>query len=427
MKYRIIFSKKAPASSAAREKRIELHRSHALIDNAKTPPIESSELFGFGGFYDPTAEQSRAVVPYNGRKKRKRLLLPLIKTLAKAVRGILSAAAKAFLRIVGWLREKLIGRKRYASALPALCGALCAALAIALVSSCTVIYKLLIEDYFGDYETVSVPDFVGAVYPNTEIFSETEYCNISVSYKYSSDTPEGTVISQTPEAGVQRRIYSRKSLCNVSLVVSLGEKIFTMNDYSGHTLREATLELKKESVRFSVSEHYSDTVPRGQIISTSPDVGEIFSAEDTVKITVSLGPEIKYFAVPELYGMTEARAISVLEASGLGVGNISYSPSSEPRGTVISQSHAPYSSVKEGEKISLTVSAGETYFEKKVPDLYGLNIEEAREKLAEYGLVLGKIYAVANGAPSGTVIAQSPIAGTPISAGLVSVDVYVSS
>ena len=56
-----------------------------------------------------------------------------------------------------------------------------------------------------------------------------------------------------------------------------------------------------------------------------------------------------------------------------------------------------------------------------------MNVDEARERLAEYGLVLGGIYSVSSGAQKGTVVAQTPIAGTPISASVNSVDIFISS
>ena len=62
-----------------------------------------------------------------------------------------------------------------------------------------------------------------------------------------------------------------------------------------------------------------------------------------------------------------------------------------------------------------------------VPDLYGMSLEEAAEKLREFGLVIGNTYPVANAAPKGTVITQSPVAGTPLTSSTVSVDLYVSS
>ena len=109
------------------------------------------------------------------------------------------------------------------------------------------------------------------------------------------------------------------------------------------------------------------------------------------------------------------------------MGDVSYVQSQLPAGTVIAQSITAHSSLKEGSYVSFSVSAGIHFNEKKVPDLYGLTIDEARERLAEAGLVCGRIFAVENGSPAGIVIAQSPTADTPIGSGLTSVDLYVSS
>ena len=62
-----------------------------------------------------------------------------------------------------------------------------------------------------------------------------------------------------------------------------------------------------------------------------------------------------------------------------------------------------------------------------MPDLYGLSIDEAKARLSSVGLVCGNVYAVSSGAAGGTVVAQSIVAGAPIPAGTVSVDIYVSS
>lgn len=325
------------------------------------------------------------------------------------------------------IRRKRALRPRLPSLLPAICGALCAVIAVSALSAGAVLYRLFIKDYFGRYELVAVPDFIGSSYPDAEVFSASEYCNLTISYEYSDDIPEGQVISQTPGAGVSRRVYPDRSLCNVSIAVSLGERTFTMNDYSEASLRDAMLELKNESVKFSVVESYSDTVEAGKIISTSPTVGEIFSADQTVTLNVSLGAETVYVTVPNIFGLTEQRAEATLISSGLTVGSITYVSSDLPEGTVISQSCSAYSLEKEGTQVSFSVSAGNRYNQKTVPDLFGLTISEAKAKLAEYGLVCGRIYAVGNGAPVGTVVSQSPLPGTPINSGIVSVDIYVSS
>ena len=72
------------------------------------------------------------------------------------------------------------------------------------------------------------------------------------------------------------------------------------------------------------------------------------------------------------------------------------------------------------------VSAGETFYEKRVPNLYGLTLEKAKRVLADYGLVLGEVYAARSSEPQGTVIAQSPAPDSDITPSVVTVDLYVS-
>lgn len=386
-------------------------------------PIEYSELFAFGYLYEPYSEAHPPSLAQRTLLKFRRFMAYVHRCAERIVSGV-KAKAEA---IAERSRQKRARRAVLPSLLPAFAGALCAALAVAIVSAGVVVYRLFIANYFGFYKNVTVPDLIGHSYPADAAFSDIDYCNITVKYEYSSHIPEGTVISQSPTAGVVRRVYSHKSLCNVSLTVSLGEKFLTMNDYSSLSLRDAMLELKNETVKVAIEQSYSDTVEAGRIISTSPSVGETFSCDDTVTLTVSLGPEIIYVTVPNVTGLNEIRAEAMLKAAGLTVGSITYVSSESPAGIVIEQSHAAYSSVKEGSPVSLTVSAGIKYNEKTMPDLHGLSIEAAKAKLAEVGLVCGNIFAVANGAPKGTVIAQSILAGVPIEAGTVSVDIYVSS
>ena len=378
-------------------------------------PIDTAELFSFGIFYDPYSSYS----PKSARVGR--TLAPSLFSKAIAFVRDFSLAIQA--RILA-LRLKRSSRP---SLLPAIFGSFCGALAVALLSLGFVIYSLFIKDYFGSYQNVTVPSFAGMQYSADSESLDPTYYTVHVSYKHSKQHPQGYVISQTPSEGVTRRVYNNGEPCDIFLVVSLGEKIFTMNDYSAYELRDAMLELKNQAAKVSVNQVYSSNIEQGRIISTSPAAGESFSEEDTVILTVSLGPEKIYVTVPNIHSLTEARAEEILRAAGLRVGSVSYIQSERPAGTVISQSHTFGTAVEKDTEISFAVSAGIKHTEKKMPDLYGLSIDEARSKLAEYGLVLGNIYGVANGAPKGTVISQSILPETPINSGINSIDIYVSS
>lgn len=380
-------------------------------------PIEFSSAFDYGIFCEWTESLP---VPY--RKKRSKL--------SRTLRRLRVVALLRFYKARKRLAEKLArfrARPEDKVMLPALCGALCAAAIFMLVCFGVAAYSLVLKNYFGMYKTVTVPDFAGASYPNDAIFSDSDYCNFNISYEYSSDVPEGEVILQSPEPNVTRRVYSNRSLCNVDLVVSLGKQKYSIPDFRDLPLREALLELKNAGVKFSISEKYSDTVPKGKIISSSPPPDTTFTADQTVTLVLSLGVKDKYATVPKLLGLTESRATALLTEAGFTIGKISYVNSELPYGTVIFQSHTAYSFAKQGESISLSVSAGIKFTEKKIPNLHGLSIAEAKSRLSEVGLVVGNIYAVANAAPQGTVVAQSILPETPITSDIYSVDIYVSS
>ncbi|HDQ45685.1 MAG TPA: PASTA domain-containing protein [bacterium] len=77
-----------------------------------------------------------------------------------------------------------------------------------------------------------------------------------------------------------------------------------------------------------------------------------------------------------------------------------------PAGTVLSQNPLPFSHVKEGRRIYLTLSAGERAVE--VPRLIGSSERDAEFRLKREGLTLGEVfYEYSTFFPSGVVSAQS--------------------
>ncbi len=408
MKYKIISSKKTYGKSKSKSKILRLQGYNTLSRMYQKSNMlsESGTAFGFGIFYEPDSKEENFFSVFFKRVSE----------------NIGSYVAKAKIK----REQKRKRRENRPSPIPAICGALCGALTVSLISAGVVLYKLVGEDIFGEYENISIPSLIGQHYPYEQSFDYEQYCNFTVNYEYSSTVPEGEIISQSPAAGVSRRIYPKRELCHITLTVSLGKRSITMNDYAALSARDAVLDLKNEEIKYSLKKEYSDTVALGNIISTEPAAGEIFPAERTVILHVSLGPETVYVKVPELYGLSEPEALEQLTLSTLTLGCVTYVRSALPYGTVIFQSHPDGTGVPQWEKIDITVSAGNKYNEKSIPDLYGLTIEQAKDKLAEYGLVCGRIYSVANGASEGTVIAQTPLPETPITSETVSVDIYVS-
>ncbi len=414
MKYRFRMADKPP-SHRKKNRPLRLKGRDTLRKKPLFPePIEPIDFFEFAEEEPP--------------RRRKRERKGTLKTLFSQLQKRLAATAKAIRHSARTLLQKLRRPKKAKRirTLPILSGALCAALLVTACSAGTVLLALF-SRYGRAYTVCRIPDFLGKT-PDS-VLAETDQLplNLIISYEYNPDVMAGLVISQTPKAGVTRRIYGSDGTCTVSLVVSRHREPYTLAHLAGISERDACLQLRNAGLSAIVTRAYSDTAPKGTVLSSTPEAGSSLREGDTVTLCVSLGKQTLRLAVPDLFGKSEADAAARLRAAGLSMGSISYVSSAYPAGTVIAQTPAAHTSLEEGSSVSVTVSAGDRYAIRTVPDLYGMNTEQAAAKLREYGLVVGESYPIANASPKGTVIAQSPVAGAPITSALVEVHLYISS
>ncbi|MET9787945.1 Stk1 family PASTA domain-containing Ser/Thr kinase [Streptomyces canus] len=127
---------------------------------------------------------------------------------------------------------------------------------------------------------------------------------------------------------------------------------------------------------------YSDTVKRGTVISTDPEVGARIRNNDSVSITVSKGPQT--VKVPDVQGDALSTARTRLKAEGLQPGMVTREFSDDvPKGFVISTDPENGTTLRAGSAIALTVSKGAPV---DVPDVTGEDLADARADLTEAGL-----------------------------------------
>lgn len=439
MRYKIIhIGKKSPTTAASKRLMRRARSSRAKERGAalpalcgvslpdtqerELPPSDISDLFGFGGFYDPYSETKKKPSRKSGVRYRK---TARARAIAWRLRWAFKRQKETVVSKIAAARERRVARAERASKIPILCGAFCAVLCLFALCISVIGYRMLLKDRVLRFEKVTIPDLLGQRYEDGEL--DESFFDVTLNYEYDASTIHGTVIEQMPSPGVIRRVYRGGEPCRVTLTLSLGKRQLVMRDYIAYSARDAVLDLKNESVKFEIKEEYSETVEVGHVISTDPAPGEDFSSDEVVTLTISLGKERKFVAIPDLFGLTEVRAREVLRTLGFEVGEVRYVASQSASGTVISQSSPAYSLLELGARVDLNVSAGMGFSQKTVPDLYGLTVEEARIKLAEVGLVCGRVYNVQNAAGKLTVVSQSIAAGTPIRSGIVSIDIYISS
>lgn len=128
--------------------------------------------------------------------------------------------------------------------------------------------------------------------------------------------------------------------------------------------------------------------------------------------------------VPNVVGKQVSVARNILEDNHLRVSVSEVANSEVPAGKVISQTPASGESVKENHPVHLVVSKGAG--DLTVPDLSGLTVDQAKQRLKDMGLVLGKITTQEDlSKPDGVIISQSPSADGKINKGQL-VDVVVN-
>lgn len=120
--------------------------------------------------------------------------------------------------------------------------------------------------------------------------------------------------------------------------------------------------------------------------------------------------------VPNVVGKQVSVAKNILEDKHLRVSTSEVTNPDVPAGQVISQTPGAGEKVKEQRTIHLVVSKG--VGEITVPDLTDLTVDQARQRLKDVGLVVGKITQQSvDGKKDGVVIAQSPSGDSKVSKG----------
>ena len=128
--------------------------------------------------------------------------------------------------------------------------------------------------------------------------------------------------------------------------------------------------------------------------------------------------------VPNVVGKQVSVAKNILEDQHLRVSTSEVTNTDVPAGQVISQSPGSGEKVKEQRTIHLVVSKG--VGDITVPDLSGMTVEQARQRLKDLGLVVGKItQGSIEGKPDNTIVAQSPSGDSKVSKGT-TVDLVVN-
>jgi beta-lactam-binding protein with PASTA domain len=141
------------------------------------------------------------------------------------------------------------------------------------------------------------------------------------------------------------------------------------------TIEAATLTSREELPR------YNDTVSIGLVIDQFPLAGGEVTATSVITYAVSLGPEP--VSVPDVSGFRAADAQTALERAGFQVQIQEQASGAMDAGFVIRSEPGPNTRPPRGDTITIFVSIGDRV---RMPDVTGLNEEEAKRQINEAGL-----------------------------------------
>ena len=205
-------------------------------------------------------------------------------------------------------------------------------------------------------------------------------------------------------------LLSRDFLKNVGLAIALAIviilltllwlSIFTRHgqsrpvpDLYGLTIEEAGKVVKKNKMRFQVIDSvYTNVVPRGCVVEQNPEAGFEVKKSRRIMATINaFNPEM--VEMPDLLELSKRQALALIESSGLEIGKLNYKPDLAVDYVLEQLYHGrhvePGDSIQKGSVIDLVLGKGLSNLRTPIPDLVGLNIEQARNRILGASLNIG--------------------------------------
>ncbi len=247
-----------------------------------------------------------------------------------------------------------------------------------------------------------------------------------------SDPPSGPLLlpvageadgEPDPEAAARRRrwwwvaggVALALVAAGIAAVLLLGGGGVTVPNVTGQSQAVAVARLQRVGLTAAVDQSTSAAVAAGTVLGQTPRAGSSVKKGSRVSIAVSSGPES--LGMPKVVGLMSAQAVAKLQAVGLQPTTQSQPSAEVAAGTVISTVPSAGTDLQKGSGVVVVVSSGPQQVD--VPEVTGETQAEAKAALTAAGLKPGTVtqQAAPAGQAAGTVVSQSPVAGTSLKAG----------
>jgi len=224
-----------------------------------------------------------------------------------------------------------------------------------------------------------------------------------IKYIAVNRTPN-TIVRQNPKPGARVPVGSA-----VALYIAKNSFIRVPN-VTGQLYANAKDRLYQSRLKVDVIRKVESGERVGTVLTQSPRAGSKVRLGTTISLELA---KKSLILVPNVIGQHYRNASELLSRSSLFAGDISYVDSDQRQGAVLAQRPNAGSRVKSGTAISLEVAKSKKL---KAPNLSGLTLDRAKDKLYAKRLILGKVSRQESEEKVGLIIDQTPQAGVAIKA-----------
>ena len=179
--------------------------------------------------------------------------------------------------------------------------------------------------------------------------------------------------------------------------------------------KDAVNYLKKAGLNVKVINSKTEKVPLDTVYIQFPLPGKTVKVNRTIQIWVNNG---KGQEVPNIVGLELLEARSRLKGQNIQIETIDYYPSNQKYNTILGVYPKPGTKLEINQKISILVSSQQMIDPSVMPNITGLDLNDARETLKQIGLEIGSVSQTSDPTlPVNTIISTNPAAGTKIQRG----------
>jgi eukaryotic-like serine/threonine-protein kinase len=221
-----------------------------------------------------------------------------------------------------------------------------------------------------------VPKVVGLRSATAAQILQNRGFEVNVENVRSDSVPADRVATQRPRPEERAEVGS-----TVTIIVSSGPGDATIPFVRGSPRARAERRLEAAGFRVDVRREFSDDVPAGRVIETSPPERAQLERGHTVTLVVSRGA--RKVAVPDVVGRSSDEAERMIEARGLQASVSDRETQDQDPGTVLAQSPSAGTELQKGATVTITVAKAPPQV--KVPDVIDDDVDQAVAELKAAG------------------------------------------